>query len=277
MKNKKIIFAGIVVSVLMTAVLSANAAPKITLKVEKRGGGTVTSSDGKINCGSKCKVMYNSSSSIDLYAKPSSGYTFDKWTGNACGDSIGMGINSDGSITGQCQVVTLVSNENKTITAVAHFKKSGSSSSSKSSSSRSSKSSSSKSSRSSATTTKSYLLKIIKSGEGSVTDEQRQIVCGTGCKGDSGSYVAGSEVKLTAVPNGGYVFEKFAPEKECSSVYSGGFGLNDNKLTKQALAYGPAENVVCVTTMNKNKTITAIFKKIPGSSSSSRSKSSSSR
>jgi len=161
MKNKKIIFAGMAVSMFMAVVLSANsanasfwnwfkagddntaavasAASKITLKVEKKGGGTVTSSDGKINCGSKCKVAYNSGSSIDLYAKPSSGYTFDKWTGNACGDSIGMGINSDGSVTGQCQVVTLVSNENKTITAVAHFKKiskSSSSSRSKSSSSR---------------------------------------------------------------------------------------------------------------------------------------------
>jgi len=161
MKNKKIIFAGLVISAFVVVVLSANsanasfwnwfkagddntaavasAASKITLKVEKKGKGTVTSSDGKINCGSKCKVAYNSGSSIDLYAKPSSGYTFDKWTGNACGDSIGMGINSDGSVTGQCQVVTLVSNENKTITAVAHFKKiskSSSSSRSKSSSSR---------------------------------------------------------------------------------------------------------------------------------------------
>ena len=80
-----------------------------------------------------------------------------------------------------------------------------------------------------------------------------------------------------AVPNGGYVFEKFSPEKECSSVYSGGFGLNDNKLTKQAFAYGPAENVICVTTMNKNKTITAVFKKIPSSSSSRSSKSFSSK
>jgi len=156
-------------------------------------------------------------------------------------------------------------------------------SSSKSSSSRSSKSSSSKlssskSSRSSATTTKSYTLKINKSGKGYVSDEDKRIDCGTNCKEE---YVAGSKsgdrVKLTAVPDGGYVFEKFTPAKECSSVYSGGFGLNDNKLIKQALAYGPGENVVCVTTMNKNKTITAVFKKIPGASSSSKSKSSSSK
>ena len=72
-------------------------------------------------------------------------------------------------------------------------------------------------------------------------------------------------------------FERFAPERECSSIYSGGFGVNDNKLTKQAFAYGPAENVVCVTIMNKNKGIAAHFKKISKSSSSSRSKSSSSR
>ncbi|KKT18667.1 MAG: hypothetical protein UW04_C0061G0004 [Parcubacteria group bacterium GW2011_GWB1_43_8] len=300
MKNKKIIFAGMIISAFAAVVLSANsanasfwnwfkagddniatvasAAAKITLKVEKNGKGTVTSSDGKINCGSKCRVAYNSGISIDLYAKPSNGYTFDKWTGNACGDSIGMGINPDGSITGQCQVVTLVSNENKTITAVAHFKKSGSaSSSSKSSSSRSSKSSSSKSSsskssRSSATST-AYTLTVFKSGKGYVSDGGK-INCGKVCRE---KYWPGSEVKLTAIPNGGYVFERFAPERECSSIYSGGFGFNDNKLAKQALAYGPAENVVCVTIMNKNKGITAHFKKIPKSSSSSKSKSSSSK
>src|SRR3989344_3615529 len=151
-----------------------------------------------------------------------------------------------------------------------------------SSKSSSSKASSSKSSKSSATTTnttsKSYLLKINKSGKGYVSDEDKRIDCGTNCKAE---YVAGSKsgdrVKLTAVPDAGYVFEKFTPAKECLSVYSGGFGLNDNKLIKQALAYGPGENVVCVTTMNKNKTITAVFKKIPGASSSSKSKSSSSK
>src|SRR3989338_2819927 len=156
------------------------------------------------------------------------------------------------------------------------------SSSSRSSKLSSSKASSSKSSKSSATTTntttKSYLLKINKSGKGYVSDEDKRIDCGTNCKEE---YVAGSKsgdrVKLTAVPDGGYVFEKFTPAKECSSVYSGGFGLNDNKLIKQALAYGQGENVVCVTTMNKNKTITAVFKKIPGASSSSKSKSSSSK
>ena len=153
----------------------------------------------------------------------------------------------------------------KTFT-IKNASSSSSSKSSKSSKSRSSKSSSS--SKSSATSTYTYTLKINKSGKGYVSDgsEKRGIDCGTDC---SEKYWDGAEVKLTAVPNGGYVFEKFTPGKECSSIYSGGFGLNDNKLIKQAFAYGPAENVICVTTMNKNKTITAVFKKISGKASSS--------
>ena len=260
MKNKKIIFAGLSLAVFMTVVFSANAATKVTLIVEKTGKGTITSSDGKINCGTVCRVVAYSGGSIDLYATPAKDFTFDKWTGNACGDAVGTGISTSTSgAMGMCQV-SLYYNSNKTIKAVAHFKKisgTGSSSSkSKSSSSRSSKSSSS--SKSSATSTYTYTLKINKSGKGYVSDGGN-LACGTKCQD---KYWAGAEVKLTAVPDGGYVFEKFTPGKECSAIYSGGFGFNDNKLIKQAFAYGPAENVVCVTTMNKNKTITAIFKKI---------------
>ena len=288
MKNKKIIFAGLSLAVFMGVVFSANAAKQVTLKVEKNSKGTVTSDDGKINCGSDCKEIYYSGGSINLYAKPANGFTFDNWTGNACGDAIGMGISTSTSgAMGSCQV-SLYYNSNKTITATAHFKKisgtgSSSSKSSKSSSSKSSKSSSSKSSSSrfssskssssSATSTSTYTLKINKSGKGYVSDGGN-LACGTKCQD---KYLAGAEVKLTAVPDGGYVFEKFSPEKECSSVYSGGFGFNDKQWIKQTFAYGPAENVVCVTTMNKNKTITAIFKKIPSSSSSRSSKPSSSR
>lgn len=266
MKNK-IIFTGLIFAVFMVVVFTASAATTITLKVEKNGKGTISSDDGKINCGSDCKEIYYSGGSINLYATSAKGFAFDKWTGNACGDSIGVGISTSTEITiGQCQV-SLYYKNNKTITAVAHFKKvSISSSSSKSSKSPSSKSYSSKSSKSSASSTPlTYTLKINKSGKGYVSDEYGRITCGMDCKEE---YVAGSKiassVKLRAVPNGGYVFKKFAPEKECTSVYSDGFGFNDNGnlFVGQAFAYEPAENVVCVTTMDKNKTITAVFEKI---------------
>ena len=146
--------------------------------------------------------------------------------------------------------------DNKSGGAFQKISGTGSSSSkSKSSSSRSSKSSSS--SKSSATSTYTYTLKINKSGKGYVSDGGN-LACGTKCQD---KYWAGAEVKLTAVPDGGYVFEKFTPGKECSAIYSGGFGFNDNKLIKQAFAYGPAENVVCVTTMNKKQNHYGDFQK----------------
>ena len=398
--NKKIIFAGLSLAVFMAVVFSASAATKVTLKVEKNGKGTVTSNDGKINCGSDCKEVYSSGGSVVLTATPAEGFTFDKWTGNACLDT---GYEYKDVTIGHCTVS--LEGKSKTLTAKAHFKKvpSSSSSSSKSSkssssksskssssskssvsatattptikvvspnggevwkagttknivfkgnlmnepvtitifnsgssdsegglasvgiigdsvtssngkkstfswpipttteqrndykisirytnnskdpnailydesdktftiknkanttssksaSSKSSKSSSSKSSKSSTTSASTYTLKINKSGKGRVSDGGR-LNCGTICKE---TYWAGAEVKLTAVPDGGYVFEKFSPEKECSSVYPDGLGVNDKQWIKQALAYVAGENVVCVTTMNKNKTITAVFKK----------------
>lgn len=244
--NKKIIFVGLVFVLFASVIFTANAATKVSLKVQKQGNGVITSDDGKINCGKDCSEVYYSGGSIYLYATSAKGFAFDKWTGTACGDSIGIGISTSTEVTiGQCQV-SLNYNKNKTITAVAHFKKTSGSSSSKSSSS-------------SATTTKIYILNVNKSGKGYVSVEDNRIACGKDCKGE---YKGGDTVKLRAVPDGGYVFKKFMPEKECSSVYSDGFGFNDNKLIKQVFAYGAAENVVCVTTMNKNKTITAVFEKI---------------
>ena len=297
MKNKKIVFAGLVVSAFVAVVLSANSAnadfwnwfktgddnvaavgsaatTTPTIKVVSPNGGEVWKAGTKKNIVFKGNLIKEP---VDISLL---------WNTRLNSMSVGKSITSgNGKTSTYPWIIPTTLEERSDYEILISYKgreegdgsdktftiKSAFSSSSKSSSSKS------RSSSSSATTTKNYLLKIIKSGEGSVTDEQRQIVCGTGCKRDSGSYIAGSEVKLTAAPNGGYVFEKFTPEKECSSVYSGPYGFNDDKLTKQAFAYGPGENVVCVTIMNKNKGIAAHFKKISKSSSSSRSKSSSSR
>ena len=85
------------------------------------------------------------------------------------------------------------------------------------------------------------MLKINKSGKGHVSDGGR-LNCGANCKE---TYWAGAEVKLTAVPNGGYALEKFTPEKRMLSIYSGGFGLNDNKLIKQAFATDRLKRHLC--------------------------------
>jgi hypothetical protein len=46
--------------------------------------GTVTSSDGTINCGSTCSANYNPGTSVTLTALTNSGYTFTGWAGGGC-------------------------------------------------------------------------------------------------------------------------------------------------------------------------------------------------
>ena len=57
-----------------------------TLTVSTSGGGSVTSSDGFINCGSSCTHTYSSGASVILSATPASGWNFSGWSG-ACGST----------------------------------------------------------------------------------------------------------------------------------------------------------------------------------------------
>ena len=296
MKNKKIIFAGLVVSMFVAVVLSANSANASFWNWFKAGDDNVAAITNAATTTPTIKVVspnggevWKAGTKKNIVFKGNLRAIVDislEWSGGAL--PVGQSVTLDKSKMSTYSWTIPTTIEERTDYKVRVDYKGGqasdlsdktftiknttSSSSSKSSSSRSSKSSSSRSSSSSATST-TYTLTVFKSGKGYVSDGGR-INCGTTCRE---KYWPGTEVKLTAVPDGGYVFERFAPERECSSIYSGGFGLNDNKLTKQAFAYGPAENVVCVTIMNKNKGITAHFKKIPRASSSSISKSSSSK
>ena len=297
MKNKKIVFAGMVVSAFVAVVLSANSAnasfwnwfkagddntaavasaatTTATIKVVSPNGGEVWKAGTKKNIVFKGNLIKEP---VDISLL---------WNTRLNSMSVGKSITSGNGKTSTYPWIiptTLEGRSDYEIFISYKGREEGDGSDKTftiknapgaSSSSRSSKSSSSKSrSSSSSATSTTYTLTVFKSGKGYVSDGGR-INCGTTCRE---KYWPGAEVKLTAVPDGGYVFERFASERECSSIYSGGFGLNDNKLTKQALAYGPGENVVCVTIMKKNKGITAHFKKIPSASSSSKSKSSSSR
>jgi len=53
----------------------------ITVEKTGTGSGTVTSSDGKINCGSDCSETYNTVTEITLTAMPDTGSVFGGWSG----------------------------------------------------------------------------------------------------------------------------------------------------------------------------------------------------
>lgn len=60
----------------------------IAIAVTKQGEGTVTSTDGKVNCGTVCNTSYPSSANqLTLNAVPASGYTFTGWSKDCSGTS----------------------------------------------------------------------------------------------------------------------------------------------------------------------------------------------
>jgi hypothetical protein len=79
-------------NIVMNGNLSATAAfstPNYTLAVKQVGQGTVTSTDGKINCtngSGSCSAVYAAGSSVTMNASAASGWSFSGWSG-ACSGS----------------------------------------------------------------------------------------------------------------------------------------------------------------------------------------------
>jgi hypothetical protein len=60
-------------------------APDNTLVVATQGSGTVTSLDGRVNCGPDCFESYAANSAVTLAANPAPNWSFAGWTGDCAG------------------------------------------------------------------------------------------------------------------------------------------------------------------------------------------------
>jgi hypothetical protein len=90
------------------------------LSINKVGNGTITSSDGLINCGTDCSELYNNEVPVTLSAFPAEGYSFDRWTGcnSMSGSTCSVTMTSNRSVTAifilNTQSYTLTVNRNGT-------------------------------------------------------------------------------------------------------------------------------------------------------------------
>jgi len=134
--------------------VTATFTPVYLLAVSKAGSGTVTSTDGNINCGSACSYTYLSGTSVTLTATPASGWAFTGWSGACTG-------------TGTC-MVNMTQNQSVSATFVQVFQ-----------------------------------LTVSVTGIGTVTSTDGNIICPGVC---SYSYLSGTKVTLNANPSSGWAF-----------------------------------------------------------------------
>ena len=59
-------------------------------------GGSVTSTDGNISCGSTCSARYTNNTSLTLNAIPNSGFVFVRWGGDCSGTSLTCSLSVNG-------------------------------------------------------------------------------------------------------------------------------------------------------------------------------------
>ena len=73
--------------------------PGLTVAKTGTGSGTVTSSDGRISCGSDCSESYSDSKSVTLTATPDSGSVFTGWSGGGCAGTGPCTVTVSGSVS----------------------------------------------------------------------------------------------------------------------------------------------------------------------------------
>jgi hypothetical protein len=79
----------------------------LTVAKSGSGVGTVTSTDGQINCGSTCSRSYTAGVTVTLTASAASGSSFAGWSGAGCSGSgtCTVAMNSDQSVTATFELI----------------------------------------------------------------------------------------------------------------------------------------------------------------------------
>ena len=131
-KVKLLLWFATLLSVLALVVAPALAIDVFTLNVEKAGDGTgtVTSDDGKINCGEVCVATYGGATGagkltafgvqVTLTATPDEGFAFATWSGNCVQQAAPAGAGSDpaGAVVDPTNpVIEFTMDANRTCTA----------------------------------------------------------------------------------------------------------------------------------------------------------------
>ena len=149
--------------------VTATFSPTYTLTVTTNGSGSVTSTDGFINCPGACSHSYLVNTQVQLNANPAQGWGFSAWSGAGCSGS-----------NPTC-FVTMTGNQNVSATF----------------------------------TQSSYTLTVSPSGQGSIFSSDGFINCPGSC---SHTYLSFTQVTLNAAPAHGWNFAGWSGA--CSGVGS---------------------------------------------------------
>jgi uncharacterized repeat protein (TIGR02543 family) len=155
--------------------VNATFAPLYTLTVNITGNGSVTSTDGFINCPGVCSHVYVSNSSVTLNASPAQGWSFGGWSGACTG-------------SGPCNL-TITQNQSVTATFTQNY----------------------------------YTLTASISGDGTVTSTDGFINCPGTC---SHSYLSNTPVTLNASPAQGWSFSGWTGA--CNGIGSCNLAMSQN-------------------------------------------------
>jgi Divergent InlB B-repeat domain len=161
---------------LMSAQMTAANVVVPSVTVTRSGSGTVTSKDGRINCGSACSALYPSGATTTLIASNGGGVKFTGWTGACSGTSsnctvlVDAHLNVGATFSASTTTTTPTTTTSPTTTPTA-------------------------------TKTSLVTLSVGLSNKGTVTSDNGAINCPNGTC--SAKFPVGTTVTLTAVPTAG--------------------------------------------------------------------------